>query len=185
MDTRARILLHVCCAPCSTASVERLLEQGHDVVLFFSNANIHPEDEYRKRLAEAQRLARTMHLELVEDVYDHGAWLEHVRGLENEPERGMRCLKCFEYNLGRTARAMDRLGLSGFTTTLTVSRHKSSKDILAVGEALPGFLAVDFKKKDGYARSIELSQALELYRQGYCGCEFSRAASSHKKDPEL
>jgi predicted adenine nucleotide alpha hydrolase (AANH) superfamily ATPase len=179
-----RILLHVCCAPCSTAAVERLVDEGWGVVLFFSNSNIHPEEEYCKRLAEARRLAGSMHLDLVEDAYDHGAWLECVRGLENEPERGKRCLKCFEYNLRRTALAMERMGLSGFTTTLTVSRHKSSRDIFAVGASLPGFVAMDFKKKDGYARSIELSRTLGLYRQAFCGCEFSLAASSRGKDAE-
>jgi predicted adenine nucleotide alpha hydrolase (AANH) superfamily ATPase len=181
---RGRILLHVCCAPCSTAAVERLLEDGYGVVLFFSNSNIHPEEEYHKRLAEAQKLANTMHLELLEDAYDHTAWLEHVRGLENEPERGRRCIRCFEYNLRRSCIAMERMGLSGFTTTLTVSRHKSSRDIFDVGSALPRFVAVDFKKKDGYARSIALSRTLELYRQGYCGCEFSLAATSRGKGPE-
>ncbi len=170
---KGRILLHVCCAPCSTVAVERLLEEGWGVVLFFSNSNIHPGEEYCKRLAEARSLASTMELELVEDVYDHKAWLECVRGLENEPERGRRCLKCFQYNLRRTAATMEHLGLDCFTTTLTVSRHKSSGDIFAVAAALPGFIAMDFKKRDGYARSIALSRTLELYRQGYCGCEFS------------
>ncbi len=180
---QGNILLHVCCAPCSTAAVERLVEEGWGVVLFFSNSNIHPEEEYRRRLAEAHRLAGTMHLELIEDAYDHTAWLEHVRGLENEPERGRRCIRCFEYNLRRTALAMARMGLTGFTTTLTVSRHKSSRDIFAVGAALPGFLAMNFKKRDGYARSIALSRTLGLYRQGYCGCEFSLAASVMRKNP--
>ncbi|MCU0576435.1 MAG: epoxyqueuosine reductase QueH [Desulfobacterota bacterium] len=169
----SRILLHVCCAPCSTASVERLQEQGYEVVLFFSNSNIHPEEEYLRRLSQARRLAGIMHLELVEDEYDHGAWLTRVRGLEDEPERGRRCLKCFEHSLGRTAQAMKRLGLQGFTTTLSVSRHKSSPDLFAVGRFFEGFVEIDFKKRDGFARSIELSRQLDLYRQGYCGCEFS------------
>lgn len=149
------------------------MEQGYDVVLFFSNSNIYPPGEYQRRLAEARRLATAMHLELVEDVYDHSAWLSHVRGLEHEPEGGRRCLMCFEYNLGRTSNAMERLGVEGFTTTLTVSRHKSSRDIMNIGGRFRGFLQIDFKKKNGYARSIELSRQLELYRQDYCGCEFS------------
>lgn len=149
------------------------MEQGYDVVLFFSNSNIHPAEEHQRRLAEVRRLAGLMHLELVEDGYDHAAWLAHVQGLENEPERGKRCLKCFEYNLDRTAHAMERLGLKRFTTTLTVSRHKSSRDIFTIGHGFEGFVEVDFKKRDGYARSIELSRQFALYRQGYCGCEFS------------
>ncbi len=185
MHEESPILLHVCCAPCSTASVERLREQGHDVVLFFSNSNIYPAEEYRGRLAETRRLAGVMHLDLVEDAYDHEAWLAHVRGLENEPERGQRCLKCFEYNLNRAALAMQRLGLSSFTTTLTVSRHKSSRDVFAIGRGFGGFLQIDFKKRDGYARSTELSRQLELYRQGYCGCEFSlhQARTSSSRTP--
>lgn len=174
MMNRKCVLLHTCCAPCSTAVVERLHEQGYDVVLYFSNSNIHPEEEYLKRLDETRRLAAVQVLDLVEDVYDHDAWLAHIRGLEDEPERGRRCLKCFEYNLGRASDMAQRLGVPDFTTTLTVSRHKSSGDIFAVGSAMPGFLAMDFKKQDGYARSIKLSIQFNLYRQGYCGCEFSK-----------
>lgn len=176
MEERTTILLHVCCAPCATSPAERLVGQGYGVVLFFSNSNIHPVEEYRRRLAEVRRLADAMRLDLVEDGYDHGAWLDRVRGLENEPERGSRCLACFAYSLGRAAEAMKRLGLDGFTTTLTVSRHKSSRDIFALGRSHEGFLEMDFKKNDGYARSVELSRRLDLYRQGYCGCEFSRSS---------
>jgi predicted adenine nucleotide alpha hydrolase (AANH) superfamily ATPase len=175
--TGRRILLHVCCAPCSTACIERLEGCGCEPVLFFSNSNIYPGLEYERRLLEARRLAETMGLGLIEDVYDHEAWLAGVRGLENEPEGGRRCLKCFGHNLRRAAEAMAGNGIEAFTTTLTVSRHKASKDIFAVGAAMPGFMAMDFKKKGGSARSMELSRALGLYRQGYCGCEFSMPAS--------
>ena len=174
MDHKGQILLHVCCAPCSTAVVERLREQGYEVTLFFSNSNIHPEEEYRKRLVEARKLAAMLGLELLEDVYDHDTWLTCIHGLEDEPERGRRCLKCFEYNLGKTCAMARQKGIPGFTTTLTVSRHKSSRDIFAAGGAFPGFLSMDFKKQDGYNKSIQLSAKLNLYRQGYCGCEFSR-----------
>jgi epoxyqueuosine reductase len=175
MKHQETILLHVCCAPCSTAVVERLQEQGYDVNLFFSNSNIHPKEEYEKRLEEARKIASIKGLELIVDQYDHQSWLYHIQGLENEPERGKRCLKCFEYNLGRTAVMAQQLGIPGFTTTLTVSRHKPSREIFSIGSTLQGFLALDFKKQDGYARSIALAKQLELYRQGYCGCEFSRA----------
>jgi len=175
-----RILLHVCCAPCSTAAVERLLTPGSEVILFFSNSNISPREEYMRRLAEARRLAEMHHLKLIEDDYDHEAWLAHIRGLEEEPERGARCLKCFAYNLGRASSAAQRLACTGFTTTLTVSRHKSSRDIFAQGGRFPGFVPLDFKKQDGYARSIALSRQLDLYRQDYCGCEFSRRPGTLK-----
>jgi epoxyqueuosine reductase len=175
MKQHDRILLHVCCAPCSTAVVERLLEQGYDILLFFSNSNIHPREEFGKRLAEARKIASIQSLELIIDEYDHQSWLDHIHGLEDEPERGKRCIKCFEYNLNRTAIMAQQLGIPGFTTTLTVSRHKSSRDIFSIGSILPGFLAMDFKKQDGYARSIVLAKEFELYRQGFCGCEFSKA----------
>jgi len=164
----------MCCAPCSTAVVERLCEQGYNVVLLFSNSNIHPEEEYRKRLAEAFKLASMLSIDLLEDVYTHESWLMYIHGLEDEPERGKRCLKCFEYNLSKAFAKAQHMGIPCFTTTLTVSRHKSSKDIFAVGSSFPGFLPMDFKKRDGYNRSIRISSELNLYRQGYCGCEFSR-----------
>jgi len=173
VPTRKRILLHVCCAPCATHAVERLRDE-HDVTLFFSNSNIHPRDEYEKRLAQARKLAERTDCPLVEDTYAHEDWLAFVAGLEAEPEKGQRCLKCFEYNLARAAEFAHRNGFDGFTTTLTISPHKSSTDLFRIGAALGDFLAVDFKKRDGFRRSIELSRQYDLYRQGYCGCEFSR-----------
>jgi predicted adenine nucleotide alpha hydrolase (AANH) superfamily ATPase len=155
--------------------VERLREQGYDINLFFSNSNIHPIGEYDKRLAEARKIASTQRLELIVDEYDHQSWLHHIHGFEDEPERGKRCIKCFAYNLNRTAIMAQQLGIPGFTTTLTVSSHKSSRDIFSIGSTLQGFLAMDFKKHDGYARSITLAKQFELYRQGYCGCEFSKS----------
>jgi epoxyqueuosine reductase len=178
-----RILLHVCCAPCSTAVIERLNEQNYTVVLFFSNSNIHPQEEFDKRLAEARKIASIQGLKLIIDAYDHQSWLDYIHGFEDEPERGKRCIKCFEYNLGRTAAMARQLEIPGFTTTLTVSRHKSSKDIFSIGNAFQGFLALDFKKHDGYARSITLARQLELYRQGYCGCEFSRPTTAQGEHP--
>jgi predicted adenine nucleotide alpha hydrolase (AANH) superfamily ATPase len=174
MKLKDRILLHVCCAPCSTAVIERLQEQGYDIKLFFSNSNIHPAEEFNKRIDEACKIALMLNLDLIEDAYDHDAWLAHISGLEDEPERGKRCLKCFAYSLGKTCIMAQKIGIPGFTTTLTVSRHKSSRDIFSIGSTLPGFLAMDFKKQDGYTRSIVLTKQFELYRQGYCGCEFSK-----------
>jgi predicted adenine nucleotide alpha hydrolase (AANH) superfamily ATPase len=169
-----RVLLHVCCAPCATHCI-RVLRESHDVTLFFSNSNIDPPDEYLKRLAEARNLASRTGLALIEDAYDHALWLERVRGMEHEPERGARCLACFAFSLERTARSAREHGLALFTTTLSVSPHKDSAAIFRVGQALGPFLAADFKKQDGFRRSVELSRQMGLYRQGYCGCEFSRA----------
>ncbi|HOO45781.1 MAG TPA: epoxyqueuosine reductase QueH [Deltaproteobacteria bacterium] len=173
MSDRKKILLHTCCAPCATYPVELLLSLNTDIVLFFSNANIFPETEYAKRLESARNLSSQLNLSLIEDAYDHHAWLGHIKGLEREPERGRRCIKCFEYSLIRTAMAAQNLSIPCFTTTLTVSRHKPSKVIFEVGSHLAGFCPIDFKKNNGFSQSIELSRKYNLYRQNYCGCEFS------------
>lgn len=173
---KPRLLLHVCCAPCATHSIERLTEE-YEVALFFSDSNISPESEYRRRLQEARRLAQRCQVPLVEDAYNHAAWLEHIRGTEDEPEGGRRCALCFEYNLTRAARYASDHGFDLFTTTLTISPHKSSDTIFDVGRRMGPFLAIDLKKRDGFKRSLELSRQYNLYRQDYCGCEFSRRTS--------
>jgi predicted adenine nucleotide alpha hydrolase (AANH) superfamily ATPase len=173
MLDQKKIVLHTCCAACATSPVERLLSKGYDVVLFFSNSNIFPEHEYKKRLQSAQKLSGILCVELVEDIYDHESWLAHIQGLEDEPERGKRCIKCFEYNLKRTSSYAEKCSIRSFTTTLTVSRHKPSGVIFEAGSKFKGFEPVDFKKQDGFTRSIVLSKHYDLYRQDYCGCEFS------------
>lgn len=176
-----RILLHVCCGPCASASVERLQQQGA-VTLFFANANIFPPAEYAKRLADVRRLAAICGCELVEDVYDHDAWRRWTAGLEHAPERGERCRRCFAFSLGRAARYAAEHGFDGLTTTLTISPHKSSADILAVGRGVTErFIEVDFKQGDGFRRSLELSRQYGLYRQDYCGCEFSLAERHRRR----
>jgi len=177
MDNK-EILLHTCCGPCGTVPVRRLCSDGYKVILYFSNSNIYPEDEYKRRLFHARTLAEASALELIEDTYEHESWLDFVKGFENEPEKGLRCERCFEYNLKKTSTCSRRLGIPSFTTTLTVSRHKPSKVIFRIGEKFPGFEPMDFKKKDGFSRSIQLSRALNLYRQNYCGCEFSMRPES-------
>lgn len=167
-----RLLLHVCCGPCSTHPVE-VLRADHDVTLFFSNSNISPETEYQKRLEHARISAEASNLSLVADTYAHEDWLNSVRGLEGEPEGGVRCDRCFQHNLGRTARHAAENGFDAFTTTLTVSPHKNSMRIFEVAKDLNLFLPMDFKKKGGFQRSREISAALGLYRQSYCGCEFT------------
>ncbi len=169
-----RILLHTCCAPCAAPSAERLVLDGRDVVLYFSNFNIHPETEYLKRLETARKLAKTMNLVIEEDQYDHDKWLAHIQGLENEPEKGTRCHKCFEFSLTRTNHMAERLGIPAFATTLTLSPHKVSRIIFEIGKQFSRFVPIDFKKQGGFLRSIKLSAEYDLYRQSYCGCEFSR-----------
>lgn len=176
-----RVLLHICCAPCGSAAVERLQRQGI-VTLFFSNGNIFPAEEYERRLAAVRRLAESCVCEVVADVYDHAAWRQWVAGLEDEPERGARCRRCFEYSLSRAAAYARREGFDGLTTSLTISPHKSTSDILAVGRGVSErFLDIDFKEEDGFRRSLELSGRLQLYRQNYCGCEFSLAERGRRR----
>lgn len=167
------ILLHTCCAPCASASVLRLLSEQQHPTLFYSNSNIYPYSEYLRRLEEVYRLARILEVEVIEDSYDHAAWLGAVQGLEAEPEKGSRCRVCFSYSLSRTAEKAFQLGFQQFATTLTISPHKSSRVLFEVGSEYPAFRPWDFKKQDGFKRSIELSEHYDLYRQEYCGCEFS------------
>ena len=186
-----KVLLHTCCGPCASACVPALRDLGNEVALFFSNSNIDTEAEFEKRLDNARTLADAEGVELAADAYDHADWLEQVaKGFEDEPEKGARCARCFRYNLARTAAYAAAHGYDAFTTSLTVSPHKVSPMVFAAGEdaawtvsakscggsaaAAPRFLPVDFKKKDGFLRSLRRAAELGLYRQPYCGCEFSR-----------
>ncbi len=168
------VLLHSCCGPCASACVPRLKEDGHKVVMLFANSNIDTKEEFEKRLAEARKVAAAEGVELVALEYDHEEWLKEVAlGLEQEPEKGRRCAKCFAYNLGKTAAKCAELGFEGYTTSLTVSPHKVSAMVFAAAPG-PEFLPYDFKKQDGFKKSLERAAALGLYRQSYCGCEFSK-----------
>ena len=181
MEKPGRMLLHVCCGPCATSSIERLLNDGWKVDLFYSNSNIYPRVEYEKRLEGVKKTAEYFGIEWFADDYSHEDWLEAVRGYENEPEKGRRCARCFGYSLSRTAERAGAGGYSGFCTTLTVSPHKISKVLFSEGHSAAAavedencrYIEYDFKKKDGYKRSIELAKEIGLYRQNYCGCEFS------------
>ncbi len=169
---RKRLLLHVCCAPCSTHSIE-VLKQEYDLTLFFSNSNIYPKEEYERRLQNAKKIAEIYSIPLIEERYDHDAWLKHTVGLESEPEKGKRCEKCFEFNLRLTSDCQKAQGFDLFTTTLTISPHKDSQKIFEIAKGFRDFLEINLKKKDGFKKSIELSKKHNLYRQDYCGCEFS------------
>ncbi|MDZ7271998.1 MAG: epoxyqueuosine reductase QueH [candidate division KSB1 bacterium] len=178
LSERRSILLLACCAPDATVAIERLKPEW-EVVVFFYNPNIHPPAEYELRAQEMRKVAEAMQVELVVGPYDQTAWFEAVRGLEQEPEKGRRCSVCFSMRLEATAREAVRRGIGTFATTLTVSPHKDAGVICALGQEIAtrygvAFLAANFKKQDGFKRSIELSRALGLYRQNYCGCVFSQ-----------
>jgi predicted adenine nucleotide alpha hydrolase (AANH) superfamily ATPase len=187
MSEKAPLLLHTCCAPCATASIERLRLLGYEPHLFYSNSNIWPEEEFEKRLEETRKLADITHTGLLIDPYDHDAWKGWISGLEEEPEHGKRCSRCFAFSLKRTAEEAYRQGIHLITTTLTISPHKNSKQVFAEGSNIDieppegyddsigtvRFLEIDFKKQGGYSRSLHLTREYWFYRQSYCGCEFS------------
>ena len=181
-------LLHVCCGPCASACVRRLAESvaasgGGRTALYFANSNLDTEEEYAKRLESAKRLAAAEGVALAAEPYAHAEWLREVAtGLEDEPERGERCRRCWRYNIGKAAAYAARNGFDAVATSLTVSPHKPSEAVFAAGgaavrEAAGGrvaFLREDFKKRGGFALSVARSRELGLYRQTWCGCEFSR-----------
>ncbi len=176
-----KILVHVCCGPCATSSVLRLLEEGWKPVLYFSNSNIYPYEEYEKRYANLLIVAQRYSLEVIKGEYEHDKWREYIKGYENEKEGGKRCQRCFRYNLLLAAKKAEEIHIDYFCTTLTVSRFKNSAVIFQIGEDLLGFVKFDFKKKDGFALSCKLAKEMGLYRQNYCGCEFSLGERNAEK----
>ena len=177
-----KLLLHACCAPCSSAVLERLSSK-FEITIFYYNPNISEYDEYIKRIEEVKKLISILKpkykISLIEGNYDNNKFKEISKGLENEPERGKRCYKCYELRLEETSRIAEELKFKYFATTLTLSPHKNSNWINEIGENLNNkynttYLYSDFKKKNGYKRSIELSKEYDLYRQDYCGCIYSK-----------
>jgi len=165
-------VLHTCCGPCASHCCQVLVKEDLKPLLFYSNSNISPLSEYVKRWESVKKLAALLGVEAVCDRYDHEAWLEFVKGHELDPEGGERCRLCFAFNLKRAYDFASARGLR-FTTSLSVSPHKNSKTLFEVGGAFDNFLKFDFKKKNGYLESVRLSKEYGLYRQNYCGCEFS------------
>ncbi len=184
---RRQILLHACCAPCSGAIVECLVQGGVEPVLFFSNSNIVPREEYEHRRDECRRYAEHWGIPFVEDAYDHEAWRAAVQGLEDEPERGARCLQCFRYRLARAAAYAAQHGYGVLATTLASSRWKSLNQVGQAGaeacEAVPEVCWWDRNWRKGglQERRNEIIREMDFYNQRYCGCEFSQA---HLKEDE-
>ena len=177
MPNKGEILLHCCCGPCSTVCIKRLISEGWSVVLYYANSNIFPFEENEKRYGELVKVSSYFNLKVIRGAYLHDKWLEFIKGYEDEPEHGKRCLLCFEFNLKDACRVARESGIRFFTTSLTVSRFKKSAQIFEVGEKYDGFQRIDFKKMDGFAESTKMAAQLGLYRQKYCGCEFSAKGS--------
>lgn len=187
---RPRLLLHSCCAPCSSAVLERLTS-AFEITVFYYNPNIAPEEEFIHRAEEQRRLIEAMphsgHIEFLCGNYDWKRFENLARGLENAPEGGERCTRCFYLRLGETARVASKMGFDYFTTTLSISPLKDAQRLNRIGGELSQrfhtpYLFSDFKKKDGYRRSCELSAVYGLYRQSYCGCRFSKQARQHSQE---
>ena len=184
-----RLFLHACCAPCSSYVLE-YLSQYFSITVFFYNPNISPREEYEKRVAEIKRLIGEMnfknHVELVEGEYKPQDFYAMAKGLEDVPEGGERCFRCYRMRMEETARLAAEGGYDYFTTTLSISPLKNAGKINEIGQELGEIYRVshlpsDFKKKNGYKRSVELSHEYGLYRQTYCGCVFSKQLCNSDK----
>ena len=178
------LFLHSCCAPCSSYVLEYLSEY-FKITVFYYNPNIYPESEYTKRILEQQKLISEMHFKnsvsFLAGSYDKEQFYEMAKGLEEVKEGGERCMKCYEMRLKKTAQKAAEGGFDFFTTTLSISPMKNAQKLNEIGRSVGAeygmeYLLSDFKKKNGYKRSIELSAIYGLYRQDYCGCEFSYKA---------
>ena len=183
------VLLHTCCAPCSSAIIEALMQNGITPVIYYCNPNIYPQEEYEIRKNECTRYAQSLGLEIVDADYDHENWLDAVKGLENEPERGGRCLKCFKLRLLRTAQYASERGIKVITTTLASSRWKSLDQINEAGlwacrqltarrsSAAPHDEVIwwdqNWRKGGLQERRLQIIKEYDFYNQLYCGCEFS------------
>ena len=190
MDGRKTLLLHACCAPCSSYVLE-YLTQHFDISIFYYNPNISPYSEYEKRISEVKRLIKEMPLsgktDLVDGKYDPERFYDITKGMEDLPEGDERCFKCYRLRMEETAKAALENGFDYFTTTLSISPHKNAEKINEIGQVLEreygiGYLFADFKKRDGYKRSIQLSREYGLYRQDYCGCVYSKSAAEKRKN---
>jgi predicted adenine nucleotide alpha hydrolase (AANH) superfamily ATPase len=170
-----KVALHICCAVCAAGAAERLVQEGHQVCGFYYNPNIYPEEEYRLRLENARKVAEELGFPLTEGPYDPEEWRKAVDSLENEPEGGKRCPVCFKMRIEKTYRFMLDSGCVAFASTLTMGSNKPAILIEKIGQEIGGdrFLSRDFKKKEGFKRAGELARQWGLYRQNYCGCEYS------------
>ena len=178
LTNRPTLLLHSCCAPCSSSVLERVCKH-FDVTVVYYNPNIFPEDEYVKRKEEQIKLLKILDVKFLDCEYNQQEFENNICGLESEPEGGKRCNKCFLIRLEFTAKKASELNFDYFGTTLTVSPHKNEQLINQIGEILQekykkNYLFADFKKKNGYLNSIKLSKQHNLYRQNYCGCKYSK-----------
>jgi len=169
------VVLHICCGVCAAGVMETLAVEGHEIVGYFYNPNIHPQAEYQRRLDAVWTVAKRCGFSLEEGPYDPDVWVGETLLLQGEPECGQRCGVCFRIRLHKTQLCMLSLGADAFTTTLTVSHHKSARVVNQIGQDVGAgrFLVRDFKKNDGFKRAMQLAKEWDIYRQNYCGCVYS------------
>lgn len=188
-DETPRLLLHCCCAPCCSYTLE-LLSNYFEITLYYYNPNIHPENEYTRRLQELQDFIKKFktknRVELVEENYDTGDYFDKIKGLESLGEGSKRCFECYKFRMEKGASYAKKHNFDYFTTTLSISPYKNSTWINEIGEYLENkydikYLFCDLKKKNGFKRSLELSKIYGLYRQDYCGCIYSKQERESKK----
>ncbi len=188
LDYTPKLLLHSCCAPCSSRCIE-FLSNYFDITVIYYNPNISPVEEYEKRKAEQKKFISEFKsknkLDFIDVGYDYNDFLNIAKGLEHIPEGGERCFKCYRLRLEKTALVAKENNYDYFGTTLTVSPYKNSQVLNKIGEELSEkydikYLYSDFKKNNGYKRSIELSRTYNLYRQDYCGCIYSKMERDEK-----
>lgn len=173
-----KVLLHICCGVCAIGSVKELQEKGFEVVGFYFNPNIYPQEEYNKRKEVVAEVEKITQIKVVYGEYDNVKWENYCIPQESYrdlSEGGVRCFLCYEYRLRETYKKLLDLRCDFFTTTLTISPYKKSKDIFEIGKKIDKekFLGIDFKKKDGFKKTILLSKELNFYHQNYCGCRYS------------
>lgn len=174
-----KILLHACCAICSAYPISLLKEIGYEVVVYFCNPNIDSRDEFDKRLEAQMILCRHLGAELVVEEYKPQDYLDYVRGLEQEPEKGARCDKCILLRLKQTAQKATELGFKEFASSLIISPHKNLEKIIDIGKDVAKdfglkYSEINFRKQDGFLKTNLITKELGLYRQNYCGCKFAK-----------
>lgn len=181
---RKKVLLHVCCAPCSIYVLRELAEQ-FDITVFFYDPNIHPRREYIIRRDEMKAYAKQIGVPFEEGEYETQTWFARAKGMENEPERGRRCDMCFDMRLSKTAAKAQAEGYDAFAAALSISPHKDNSKISAIGQKLANIYGIDFvdrdwKKNDGFKIACQLSREQNFYRQDYCGCVYSQKERINK-----
>lgn len=173
-----KILLHICCGICGLHVIEKLKENFNELVLYFYNPNIHPKEEYERRLSVVRKIAEIGNYKLIEGEYNFKEWFIKIKGFENEPEGGVRCFICYKIRLENSAKIAKENGCEWLATTLTISPHKKASVINPIGIAAAekfgiNFLEKDFKKQDGFKKTTCMAKEHNFYRQNYCGCVWS------------